>query len=339
MPQTDHEKTETLNSLQEADAALNEFNERMRLNQERKLEYIKSKISKKDIPIFANFAKTQVLRMDPSMNSLSESSEILNRLIQIASARVVPTGFSLVDLIKEFNKYFHKNPKGESGVSKMGKAVDDSEEESASDEDDDKKKNKTAGEGLTLGQIGSMVDSNRTFTPTAINNILNTLTTDGGKLDTLRSTLLDYLKTSSNDSTSALVSFDSALKRAVVEAAGNYIDYIEQARSMDADGNVVTLENLLKVLDSKKLRDSMSDEDKNHENLFLEKLIDYANDIEEANDEGWKDVVMEMISIDLLEASVFAPRAQLNIVKSFQNLVAEIIKPAPRRGRPPKTKS
>jgi len=328
-------QAEELNGAVSAEAALDAVIEKRRINQERKLEYIKSKIAKKDIPQFATFAKNQSGKIDPVLVGLANPSDVINRLVEVAAQQIIPAGFSLVDLVKEFNKYFHKNAKGESGVSKMG-AVEAEEESS---EEDDKKKNKTAGEGVILCQIGATIDASRTFTPTAINNILEKLTVDGGKLDTLRVTLLDYIKCGSGDVPATLKTFDMELRRAVVAAAGRYVDCFEQARGMDPEGNVVSLENLCKVLDEKKLRDSMSDEDKTRENMFLQLLVNYSNDIEAADDDKWKDIVMEMLSVDLLESPVIATREHLNIVKSFQNLVAEIMKPAPRRGRPPKVKN
>ncbi len=308
----------------------------LRAKQERLLDLIRQKIGAKELVNFAKFAKTQVGEKDAEMKGLNDPAEILARLAEIFSGKVIPAGLSLNALLQQFKSW---HAKGGAGIKRLGMTADAVPDRAESGEKEGGE-NMTAdiAGGVTLEKIGAMLDPNRTFTPTAINDILKKLTAEGGKLDIMRQMIKHYLEQWAEGDQGAITNFTNAMKRAVTQAAGRYVDYIEQARNMDPEGETVTLENLHKVLDANKLRDSMGPEDMAREDILLSRLIEYANDPEAANDDEWKDVAMEMLSDDLLDAPIFAPREELNIVKSFQNLVSNILKPPPRRGRPPKAK-
>lgn len=306
------------------------------VKQARILESVRTKIGAKEIDLFATFAKNQIGNRVTAMVGLTETNDILNCLAEIFSAKVIPSGFSLNSLLTQFKSW---HSKGGAGIKRLGKVADSVPDKVAEEEDVAVNVSADEAGGETLQKIGLMLDPDRTFTPTAINDILKKLTVKGeGKLEVMRQMIKHYLGTWSEGDKDGIVNFSIAMERVVVQAAGRYVDFIEQAREMDPNGEIATLENLHKLLDANKLRDSMSTADKDAEDLFLTVVLNYANDIEFAADDEWKSVVMEMLAEDLQNSPIFAPREHLNIVKSYQNLVANILKPPPRRGRPPKAK-
>ena len=303
--------------------------------QQRILEIIGKKIAEKEIDAFARFAKKQIGNRHPLMVSFQKSEEILNCLAEIFSGKVIPSGISLNYLLIQFKSWHAKNG---AGIKRLGRAADSVPDRIITEEEDGSA-NVSADEagGETLQKIGLMLDPDRTFTPTAINDILKKLTVkNDGKLEIMRQMIKHYIYAWHDKDQTGIVNFSISFERAIAQAAGRFVDFIEQAREMDKNGDTVTLENLHKVLDANKLRDSMSIEDKQAEDLLFERFIFYANDIEFAIDDEWKSIVMEMLSDDLKGASIFVSKNELNISKSFQNLVANILKPPPRRGRPPK---
>jgi hypothetical protein len=75
--------------------------------------------------------------------------------------------------------------------------------------------------------------------------------------------------------------------------------------------------------------------------LFLEVFAGWINNVEFANDDTWKDLIMEALIEDYnfqsdREVPLFDySREELNIMKSFQNMVAGLVNPPPKPGRRP----
>jgi hypothetical protein len=313
--------------------------------QERILEYISGKISKNEMDGFVKFAQKQLGESDEQIKTLNESTDILVRIADIFSQTKIPAGVSLNAIIMQYNNWHARSGAGIKGLGKSAIVENTESIESA-----EKEENQTADEagGLTLGKIGKTIEAGTTYTATAVTDMLNKLTgnlktkngkePEKGKLEILK-VLLEGLGTESEIENDVIREFDKSLRRAVVTSAGKFVDFMEAARELDPEGNQVTLDGFLKVLEKQKqynLFDSMDDKDTKNQNLLFERMIEIANNDEYATDDCWKDIVMNMFTADLLESPVFGTREQLNISKSFQNMVSNIMKPPAKRGRPSK---
>lgn len=309
--------------------------------QKKILDFISKKVGDKELNNFAKFVKNRLKEKDETIGNLTGTEKILIRLSEIFSKKEIPKGHSLMTLFLQFKAWHARNG---AGVKRLG-LVTAKNQEKESESTEEKISNISAEEagGFTLQKIGLSVDPNRTFTPTAINDIIEKLTSENqdnlGKLHVMKKMIEHYLGFWAEEDEAAIKNFSRSMKRAVIQASGRYVDLFDQAREMDSNGETIFLDNLVKLLDKNKLRDSMSEEDIKRENLFLECLLSYANDLEFMNDDLWKDVVMEMLNSDLMESPIFATRDRINIVKSFQNMIATIVKPPPKRGRPKKNLS
>ncbi len=289
--------------------------------------YLNQKIGKKEQDAFASFAKKQIGRKDAVIQILEKSEDVLERIAEIFSQRSIPAGLSISSLVLQFKSWHSKDG---AGIKRLGHVADSDDEQDEFEGELDAKY-KTAGEGgFILADIGKALD----LTPARVNQLIDALTSDKGKLATMRNILKEYSNKDSNEVST--VTFSKAVERATIKAAGLYTDLIEEARDLDPTGETVTVKNLISVLEKNKLRESMDAMDKSREEIMLETFVEYANDSDYATDDEWKDVVMEMLRDDLLESPAFATRENLNVVKSFQNLVANIVTPPAKRGRPRK---
>ena len=297
---------------------------------------IKSKVDKKDYDSFAKFAKNQIGNKDSELMNLSETEEVLERIVTIFSGVKIPANMSFNGLLNEFKKWHASNRQG---VKRLGK----SEEVEHNSSEEDERINVTATEtgGMTLQEIANKLDSNRTITPTAVNQLLNKLIPSEGERTKL-SVLKDVIKNES-----FMKQLDENIKRKSYQAAVAFVELFEQARNKDANQETVTLENLRQILSEAKLDEGMDDYDIRRENMLLERIVAWANDVDLADDDDWKDMAMSALLSDYHSkpSAMFKqsnlldlPRHELNICKTYQNMVANLINPPPRRGRPPKAK-
>lgn len=296
-------------------------------------DVIREKISTKNREEFALYAKKQ-LKSYKSIENLFAPEEIIREIGEIFSGKVIPIGLSLNRILDEFHTWNKKS----SGFKRLSSIDDEKVEEDTSI-------NVTATEtgGMILKEIGSSLDPGRSVSATAINQLIDKLIPNEKNPDAKLSGFKDILKNnlvnkkSSND-------FFLQAKKAQNKAAGMFVDFIEQARG---DDDVVTAEAIVAILEANKLYDSHDTQDRDREFLLLKLFADWANDIELSDDDTWKEFVMEALVTDynarpapqFREMSLLdVPRSELNIMKSFQTMVANIMVPPPRRGRPPKSK-
>lgn len=296
-------------------------------------DIIREKISTKNREEFALYAKKQ-LKSHKSIENLFAPEEIIREIGEIFSGKVIPIGLSLNRILDEFHTWNKKS----SGFKRLSSIDDEKVEEDTSI-------NVTATEtgGMILKEIGSSLDPGRSVSATAINQLIDKLIPNEKNTDAKLSGFKDILKNnlvnkeSSND-------FFLQAKRAQNKAAGMFVDFIEQARG---DNDVVTAEAIVAILEANKLYDSHDTQDRDREFLLLKLFAEWANDIELSDDDTWKEFVMEALVTDynarpapqFREMSLLdVPRCELNIMKSFQTMVANIMVPPPRRGRPPKSK-
>jgi hypothetical protein len=295
-------------------------------------DYIRKKIPTKDRENFAIFVKKQI--KDKNIQNLLTPDEIIEEIGIIFSDKIIPYGLSLNQIIDAF-KTWNKN-------SSMFKGLSSIDEEKI---EEDNSVNVTAAEtgGMNLKEIGSTLDPGRSISATAVNQLIDKLIPSEKNPDAKLAKFKEILKNSlSNKEYSN--EFFLKIKKAQIKAAGMFVDYIEQARNED---DIVTPDAIVAVLEAAKLYESHDKEDRDREYMMLELFAKWANDIELSNDDAWKDLVMEALIEDYNTSPspqykemspLDVPRHELNIMKSFQTMVANIIFPPPRRGRPPKNK-
>ena len=127
-----------------------------------------------------------------------------------------------------------------------------------------------------------------------------------------------------------LKDFEAVFKKAVESAKKEFIMLIEDAGELEPEENMITRDNLAKVLQDAGFREDLTPAEVANENMFLEHLADIVNT---HGEDEWKPLVGEMLQLDLEEKGQ-------NILKSFQNIVAKamgVFDPAsfaPGRGRP-----
>jgi hypothetical protein len=296
-------------------------------------DIIREKISTKNREEFALYAKKQ-LKSQKNIENLFNPEEIIREIGVIFSGKVIPVGLSLNRILDEFHTWNKKS----SGFKRLSSIDDEKVEEDTSI-------NITATEtgGMILKDIGSSLDPGRSVSATAINQLIDKLIPNERNSDAKLSGFKEILKNNLIDKETSNDFFLQA-KKAQNKAAGMFVDFIEQARD---DNDIVTTEAIVAVLEANKLYDSHDVEDRNREFLLLKLFADWANDIDLSDDDVWKELVMEALvndyntrpSTQFREMSLLdIPRSELNIMKSFQTMVANIMVPPPRRGRPPKSK-
>lgn len=296
-------------------------------------DIIREKISTKNREEFALYAKKQ-LKSHKSIENLFAPEEIIREIGEIFSGKVIPIGLSLNRILDEFHTWNKKS----SGFKRLSSIDDEKVEEDTSI-------NVTATEtgGMILKEIGSSLDPGRSVSATAINQLIDKLIPNEKNTDAKLSGFKDILKNNLANKENSNDFFLQA-KKAQNKAAGMFVDFIEQARG---DNDVVTAEAIVAILEANKLYDSHDTQDRDREFLLLKLFADWANDIELSDDDTWKEFVMEALVTDyntrpapqFREISLLdVPRCELNIMKSFQTMVANIMVPPPRRGRPPKSK-
>ncbi len=296
-------------------------------------DIIREKISTKNREEFALYAKKQ-LKSHKSIENLFAPEEIIREIGEIFSGKVIPIGLSLNRILDEFHTWNKKS----SGFKRLSSIDDEKVEEDTSI-------NVTATEtgGMILKEIGSSLDPGRSVSATAINQLIDKLIPNEKNTDAKLSGFKDILKNNLANKENSNDFFLQA-KKAQNKAAGMFVDFIEQARG---DDDVVTAEAIVAILEANKLYDSHDTQDRDREFLLLKLFADWANDIELSDDDTWKEFVMEALVTDyntrpapqFREISLLdVPRCELNIMKSFQTMVANIMVPPPRRGRPPKSK-
>lgn len=296
-------------------------------------DIIREKISTKNREEFALYAKKQ-LKSHKSIENLFAPEEIIREIGEIFSGKVIPIGLSLNRILDEFHTWNKKS----SGFKRLSSIDDEKVEEDTSI-------NVTATEtgGMILKEIGSSLDPGRSVSATAINQLIDKLIPNEKNTDAKLSGFKDILKNNLANKENSNDFFLQA-KKAQNKAAGMFVDFIEQARG---DNDVVTAEAIVAVLETNKLYDSHDTQDRDREFLLLKLFAEWANDIELSDDDTWKEFVMEALVTDynarpapqFREMSLLdVPRCELNIMKSFQTMVANIMVPPPRRGRPPKSK-
>ena len=296
-------------------------------------DIIREKISTKNREEFALYAKKQ-LKSHKSIENLFAPEEIIREIGEIFSGKVIPIGLSLNRILDEFHTWNKKS----SGFKRLSSIDDEKVEEDTSI-------NVTATEtgGMILKEIGSSLDPGRSVSATAINQLIDKLIPNEKNTDAKLSGFKDILKNNLANKENSNDFFLQA-KKAQNKAAGMFVDFIEQARG---DNDVVTAEAIVAILEANKLYDSHDTQDRDREFLLLKLFAEWANDIELSDDDTWKEFVMEALVTDynarpapqFREMSLLdVPRCELNIMKSFQTMVANIMVPPPRRGRPPKSK-
>lgn len=290
------------------------------------------------LPNFAKFAKNQLGNKIPNISTM-EPHAVVHCLSDFFSQKVIPVGLSLNRLLTEFKSW--------------GDSEDTFRRFSSIDETPKKKDvvsiNTTATEtgGMVLKDIGNALDPGRSLSATAINQLIDKLIPNELNKEAKLSQYKQMLKASAiNKEHPQAKAFAKTIKKACVKAAGQFVNFIEMSRG---DDELVTVAGIVKVLEENKLYDSLDQDDRKRESMLLELFANWANDIELADDDVWQELVMEALVEDYQTGAISErqkevmtldlPREELNIMKSFQQLVAVSICPPPRRGRPPKNKT
>lgn len=294
-------------------------------------ELIYKKINKSDLDSFAEFAQRQLVIKDNDIMQITGSKNIIEYIAIIFSQKVIPSGVSLNSLIFSYQTW-HKSH------SKSLKTMRTSAEQLANEPIVDAI---SSIEGMKLQEIAKVIDEGRSLSATAINQLIDKLVPRNNS-----EAKLSQLGKIFNDTCSDKLTkeYMNKIEAATIKAAGLFVDIIEQSRV----GDEVTLTQIQANLTDKNYYDTLDNNDILREAMLLEKFVEYANDIDFSDDDMWKDIVMEMLIEDYKMAAIMPVsfgqvifdlhRCELNILKSFQIMVANLISPPPVRGRPLKAK-
>lgn len=297
--------------------------------QERLVVHIHKIVKGPKIKEFVKFAHKQIENhTDTSAEEMS-----VEKIAEFFSQKVIPNGMSLNTILDGFKSW----SKGSSGFRRLS-ALDFSEGEKTAHV----AINTTTGEtgGMILKEIGENLETGRKISATAVNQLIDKLIPVGSD-DAKLTWYKNMLKNNLIDREYSHAYFKK-VDSAAIRAAGMFVEFIEAARG---DDDVVTPAGVFAILTEKKLTAAMDDQDTQAELAFLEMLCGWANDIELADDDMWKEMVMDALVEDynhngspttLMHLDV--PREYLNIMKTFQTLVSNLLVPPPKRGRPAKNK-
>jgi hypothetical protein len=180
-------------------------------------------------------------------------------------------------------------------------------------------------DGSKLREIASALG----VTEKAVNDILAAI--PPGKVKAIYDVLYNAVtRGNAGEAKRTLESYDAIAQRAIRMAVKEYIMLIEDAidNIPDPDGNLTATDLALKI-EEEGLYDGVTQQEIQNEMIGLNRIAEIVNDPKYADNDLWKDLVGEMLRLDLTKKVVVKSGdtriSSPNVFKSFQNLVAKTV--------------